>query len=164
MRTIRSKSAAFSLVEVAIAIAITSFCLIALFGLLPIGLKSNETSIEQSAANGILSEVTADLRATPPTVPSGLATTSQQFLIPIPANPVTTAPTATTLYFTSDGRSSAESGVTGPWSYLVTITFLTNGSTAKSATFANLQVSWPASVQAANAVGSVRTFVALDRN
>ena len=84
MKTSTSRTAAFSLVEVAIAIAITSFCLIALLGLLPVGLKTNEASIEQTAANGILSEIAADLRATPSTVPFGAATTSQQFSIPIP--------------------------------------------------------------------------------
>ena len=164
MKTVRFQTRAFSLVEVAVAIALSSFCLIALFGLLPVGLRINQTSIEQTAATGILTEITADLRATPSTIPAGGATTSQQFSIPIPANPVTTAPAATTLYFTSTGQSSVESGVTGPWSYLVTISFLKNGPNAKTATFTKLQVSWPASVSAANAVGSVQTFVALERN
>jgi Tfp pilus assembly protein PilV len=163
MKTSISRIAAFSLVEVAVAIAITSFCLIALLGLLPVGLKSSQASIEQTAANGIISELTADLRATPPTVPPGAATASQQFLIPIPANPVT-APTIATLKFTSDGLSSADPTVTGPWSYLVTITFLTNGPNARTATFVELQVSWPAAATLANAAGSVQTFVALDRN
>jgi uncharacterized protein (TIGR02598 family) len=152
--------AAFSLVEVAVAMAITSFCLIAILGLLPVGFKSSQASIEQTAANGILSEVIADLRATPSTVPPGLAAASQQFSIPLPSNPVTTSPTATTLYFTSDGQSSAT--LSGSSAYRVTILFLPNGSNTKTASFVQLKASWPA--VSTGGVGSVQTFVALDRN
>jgi len=164
MKTSISRNAAFTLVEVAVAMAITSFCLIALLGLLPIGLKSSQASIEQTAANGILSELIADLRATPPTVPPGAAATSQQFSIPIPASPfiAATPPATTMLYFTSDGQFSTS--LTAQSDYLVTITFLTNGPNAKTATFVELQVSWPAAATLANAAGSVQTFVALDRN
>jgi hypothetical protein len=60
-------TAAFSLVEVTLALGVAAFCLIALFGLLPIGLKTDQSAIRQTTANGILSAIVADLRATPVT-------------------------------------------------------------------------------------------------
>jgi len=161
MKARSQKTAAFSLVEVTLALGVSTFCLIAIFGLLPVGMKSDQTAIEQTAANGILSAVTADLRATPPTSPVGQAATSQQFSVSIPPNPVTTAPAATTLYFSSNGKcmtSAADSR------YRLTITFPPNGSYLKTATFVKLQVSWPAALTPENAAGCAQTFLALDRN
>src|ERR1700761_1108969 len=98
LRQARS-SGAFSLVEVVIALAVTIFCLVALFGLLSVGLRSNQATIEQASATSILSAAVADLRATPQTVPSGSAANSLQYNIKIPANPVNSATPVTTLYF-----------------------------------------------------------------
>jgi hypothetical protein len=55
---------AFSLVEVALALGVAAFCLIAILGLLPAGLNTNQTSTRQTTANGILSSIVADLRGT----------------------------------------------------------------------------------------------------
>jgi len=79
----------FSLVEVALAIAIAVFCLVTIMGLLPVGLTSGQATAGETAANGILNEVLADLRATGPTIPSGASATSQQFGIAIPATGTT---------------------------------------------------------------------------
>jgi len=150
------KATAFSLVEVTLALGVAAFCLIAIVGLLPAGMMNNQTAIEQTAANGILTAVAVDLRATPP-----LSGASQQFSVTIPANPVTTA-TASTLYFTSAGNSA-----TTPASdsrYRLTIHFLPNGSSPKAATLANLKVTWPAAAAPDNASGTATTFLALDRN
>lgn len=160
MKPIPLPRAAFSLVEVTLALGVAAFCLVSIFGLMTVGLNSNYTAIEQTAANGILSMVSADLRATPSTLPAGGATVSRQLSIPIPGNPVDTAPAATTLYFTSEGQLSAPEGSR----YRLTITFPPNGSNAKTAIFVNLQVTWPAMASLTDAAGSVRTFVALDRN
>ena len=161
------RAAGFSLVEVALAVGVAGFCLVAIFGLLPVGFNSNQSAIEQTLANGILSEVTADLRATPPT--PLLSATSQQFGIVIPANPVTTSPASTTLYFTGAGQFSTTFGSQSR--ELLTITFLPNGSSSttvppslKPATFVNQKVTWPAGANPASPAGSVQTFVALDRN
>ncbi len=155
-------AAGFSLVEVALACGIAAFCLITVFGLLPLGLKVNRASVEQTAASGILSTVAADLRATPSTTPLGQTATSPQFSIPFPANPVTTSPSATTLYF--DGSGTSSTSLVSDSRYLLTATFLPNGSNARMATLVSLQVSWPAAATVANAEGSVTTFLALDRN
>src|ERR1043165_9212597 len=91
----------FSLVEVTLALGVAAVSLLAIFGLLPIGVKTNQIAIEQTASNDVLSAVTANLRATPLTTPRGGAAISPRFGIAIPASPVGTNIT-TTLYFTSE--------------------------------------------------------------
>jgi len=170
----------FTLAEVAIALAVTAFCLVAILGLLPVGMRSNQASVEQTVSNGILSAVITDLRAAPIAGAAAQSGTSQQFQIAIPGNTATnglaSGSLAPPLYFTADGQCSADvNGTIGPGPngtsyspplqtrYLLTITFLPN-SGSRSATFVNLRVSWPAAAGVANAVGSVQTLVALDRN
>lgn len=150
-------SEAFSLVEVALALGVTAFCLIAILGLLPIGLKSDQTAFEETAAIGILSAVAADLRATPP-----VKTASGQFGIPIPGSPLATAPAPFTLFFTSEGQSTTSLDAASR--YRLTLTFPLKSSGAKTATLVNLQVSWPAAVAPANAAGRATMLLALDRN
>lgn len=60
-----NKLAAFSLVEVTLALGVAGFCLLAVFALLPIGVKTNQTSFSQTAAATILSDVVADMRTVP---------------------------------------------------------------------------------------------------
>ena len=170
---------AFSLVEVTLALGVASFCLIALFGLLPVGLNSNQLAVQQTAASGILSAATADLLATRPPSPqeeaNGTAIVSQQFCISVPVNPLTAPPAATTLYFSTAGQCSTDlGGSTKPdgtsWAPAIqpvsrlTVTFLPNGANLKATTFVNLRVTWPAAASLATASSSVQTFVALDRN
>jgi len=161
----QKRVAAFSLVEVILALGIATFCLVGLFGLLPLGLNTSQSAIGETNASGILSAIAADLRATPSTNPPGQAVTSQQFGIQIPANPVGTSSSSCTLFFTSDGQSSAS--IQPASQYRVTVSFPTNsGSTTalKNATYAELKVTWPAPVPATSAAGAVDTFVALNRN
>jgi hypothetical protein len=151
---------AFSLVEVTLALGIAAVSLLAIFALLPVGVKTNQIATEQAASTDVLSAVAADLRATPLTIPRGAAT-SPRFSIAIPANPVG-AKTTTILYFTSEGRFTT---TLAPASrYRVSVTFLPNGAGIRTATFAHLNASWPAAAAAANAEGMAEVFVALDRN
>src|SRR6476646_10785985 len=64
--------AAFSLVEVILALGIAAFCLIAVFGLVPVGVQTNRNATSQTTATNILSSVVSDIRASPKggTVPS----------------------------------------------------------------------------------------------
>jgi hypothetical protein len=57
--------AAFSLVEVTLALGIAAFCLIAVFGLVPVGVQTNRNATSQTAATNILSSVVSDIRASP---------------------------------------------------------------------------------------------------
>jgi len=154
-------SAAFSLVEVTLALGIAAFCLIAVFGLMPIGVQTNRNATSQTAATNIMGAVVCDLRATPK-----VNTTSTQFCIPF-AISGTSAP----LYFDSAGQCSTDlAGSTSPcgssWTpplstrYQLNITW--GGSTALP--YADLKVTWPAAATARNASGSTEMFVAFDRN
>jgi uncharacterized protein (TIGR02598 family) len=57
--------AAFSLVELTIALGIAAFCLIAVFGLVPVGVQTNRNATSQTAATNILTSVVSDIRASP---------------------------------------------------------------------------------------------------
>jgi uncharacterized protein (TIGR02598 family) len=151
--TTQSRSG-FSLVEVTLALGVAAVCLLAVFGLLPIGLKTQQTAIEQTAATRIISAVVSDLRST-----AGTATTSSVFAINIPAN---SAPSSSTIYFDTEGHFTP--AIDANSRYLLTITFPANSTGGRGATFVHLQVSWPAAATVANAAGTAETFLALDRN
>jgi uncharacterized protein (TIGR02598 family) len=155
------KRDAFSLVEVTLALGVAAISLLAIFALLPVGVRTNQIAIEQTASTDILSAVAADLRATPVAVPRGSATVSPRFAIEIPANPLAAA-TTTTLFFTGQGQFSAN--IKADSRYRVTVTFLPNGTGARSATFVHLKATWPAAASIPNAGGTAEMFMALDRN
>lgn len=163
MKRRAASGAGFSLVEVTLALGISSFCLLTILGLLTAGLTTNQVSTNQTASNGILSTIIADLRATRPPDTGETSVKSPRFSIPIPTNPVTVSPTDTTFYVNEEGQFVTAKGTDSL--YRVTITFLPNDATrAKSATYALVKVSWPASATPDSALGYVNTFVALDRN
>jgi len=143
----------FSLVEVTLALGIAAFCLIALFGLLPLGIQTNQNSISQTAAASVLSSVVADLRATPKT-----SLTSLQFEI--------TFGTAKILYFDGEGRAVAPTDVNATPRYRVTIAFPPSPAGSFAPTFVSLKISWPALVDPATTApaGLIDTFTALDRH
>jgi len=160
MNVNRCRRHAFSLIEVTLAIGVAAISLLTIFALLPLGVQTNQRSIEQTASADILSSVAADLRATPVTSPKGGATSSPQFHIAIPAAGSTGTPT--TLFFNSVGQS-ADSLQTDS-RYRVIVTFLANDGGTSTATFANLKVIWPAPAMVESAEGSAEIFAALDRN
>ena len=155
----------FSLVELTLALGIAAFCLIAVFGLLPVGVQTNRNATSQTRATNIMGAIIDDLRATPKAI-----TTSAQFCIPIP-----TGNSSTILYFDSEGRCSSDlAGSTNPcgiaWApalqtrYRVTITWTASGSTVLR--YADVKVSWPASTNPATTTpsGSTEMLAAFDRN
>jgi type II secretory pathway pseudopilin PulG len=153
----------FSLVEVTLALGIAAFCLIAVFGLIPVGVQTNRNATSQTAATNIIAFVVADLRA--------------NFKAANPPNTWRTPllciilGSSTTLYFDSQGRCSSNlAGSTDlcgngflpvvQTRYRLNITFPAPG----NLTYAQLNVTWPAAATTANASGSVEMFAALDRN
>jgi uncharacterized protein (TIGR02598 family) len=150
---------AFSLIEVMLALGVVAASLLVIFSLLPIGLQTNQRSIEQTASTDILSAVAADLRATPVTDPRGGAVTSTQFGIAIPAAGNTGT---TTLFFNSAGQFATAQQPNSR--YRVIITFVSNSGGVKTASFADLLATWPAGAATATAQGSAEMFLALDRN
>jgi len=158
---------AFSLVEVTLALGIAAFCLIAIFGLMPVGVQTNRNATSQTAATNILASVMADLRATPLTTPLGRATTSPQYQIPIPQNPVGSATSVPPLFFAEDGTFS--DSIQQQSRYQVNIMFLPtspnpNGPNTHLATLADIKITWPAGATPANASGSTEMFASFDRN
>jgi Tfp pilus assembly protein PilV len=157
---------AFSLVEVTLALGIAGFCLIAVFGLMPVGVQTNRNATSQTTATNIMAAVVADLRATPKA-----NNFSSQFTITFGAN--------TTRYFDSQAQCSCDSGgsqrpnpVTGDcslsWSpslqprYRLTITW----SGSSGLRYSDLKISWPAAADPATITpsGYVDLFAAFDRN
>lgn len=144
MTTEHRRTAAFSLVEVVLALGVASFCLMAVFALLPIGMQSNRAAVGQTASTAILSSVVADLRATP------AAGSSTQFKI--------SKGSTTTLYFDSEGRAS--SAIRADSRYRVTVTFR-SPAFKYSPTFAHVAVTWPAAADPAKAAGQSATLAAI---
>jgi uncharacterized protein (TIGR02598 family) len=139
----------FSLIEVTLALGVVSFALLALFGLLPVGLKENQNSTSQTAATSIATALIADLRATPKANP-----TSGRFGI--------TFDIPKTLYVDSEGNFSIT--LTPTARYRATVTFPASPPGAKSATFANIKVTWPAAAAVTNVSGTCEMFAAFDRH
>jgi type II secretory pathway pseudopilin PulG len=77
----RTRRHAFSLVEVAIALGILGFVIVTVVGLLSVGLKSNQVSLEETRAALMLTMLEADLRNTHPALNGGA---SAVFQLPLP--------------------------------------------------------------------------------
>ena len=157
----RSTAAAFSLVEVTLALGVAAFCLIAVFGLVPIGVQTNRNATSQTAATNIMAAVIADLRAT-----SKTAATSTEFALGFSG---CTPPSSVQLYFNSEaqlvGRCDCCSDTAGSQGtnprYRVSVTYPTSSA---GLPYLDLKVTWPAAASSTNASGSVETLAAFDRN
>src|SRR6516162_9534375 len=76
-----SAATGFSLIEVTLALGVAAFCLIAVFGLIPVGVQTNRNATSQTAATNIMTAVVTDLRSASKTKLS-----SPQFGIIIPSD------------------------------------------------------------------------------
>ena len=56
-------AAAFSLVELTLALGLAAFCLITVFALVPVAVLTNRNATSQTAATNIMALTVADLRA-----------------------------------------------------------------------------------------------------
>jgi len=174
MKLFAHRPHAFSLVEVTLALGVAAFCLIAVFGLIPVGLQTNRNSTSQTAATNIIAFVVADLRANYKSQGNWYSP-----LLCITLGNLT----PTTLYFDSQGQCSGNlAGSTntcgGPRTviqtrYRVNITFPptttftpTPTPSTGDLTYANLKVTWPAAADPVTTTpsGSVELFAAFDRN
>jgi uncharacterized protein (TIGR02598 family) len=156
------KVAAFSLVEVTLALGVAAFCLIAVLGLLPTGLKTQQTSIQQTTANAICSQIVADLSAAQ-LLPPGQQ--SKQFNL---HGRWAEERTPDVLYFAKDGTvipGSTNAGTVPPDAvFRATLTYLQPPTETTS--LADITVTWPAQVDPlAGGVpaGKVGTFAAINR-
>jgi uncharacterized protein (TIGR02598 family) len=147
MRGCSQRNSGFSLVEVTLALGIAAFCLMTVFGLMPVGMHTNRNATSQTAATNLIAAVVADLRATPRT-----NSTSLQFRITFGTNAI--------LYFDGAGQPSTSLGATS--CYRVSIDW----SGSSGLRYADLKCTWPAAADPATTMpgGSVETFAAFDRN
>jgi prepilin-type N-terminal cleavage/methylation domain-containing protein len=114
---------AFTLIEMVIALGIVSFALLGMMALLPAGVQATKTSLEESGAIDVLSNVIADRKATIPTAASTY--------YGIPA--LTTA--ITTNFVPTNAACNSN--------YLVTCQIIPPASGSMDPYMAYLKVSWP---------------------
>ncbi|MDR1191237.1 MAG: hypothetical protein LBK60_06190 [Verrucomicrobiales bacterium] len=138
-------TAAFSLVEVTVALGIASFALLAVFALLPAGIGAHHSAMQQTAAANLATAITADLRC-------AKNSASPRYGL----DPVATA--AETLYLSEYG-AKVDSPEDASFKAVVT---LTTSDTTRRATSGTVVVSWPAI--APRPVGATTVFISLDRN
>lgn len=162
-------SRGFSLVELTLAIGVAGFCLIALLGLLPAGLKTNQSSFQQTGANNLASQIVSDLRASSRLPPGQV---SKQFSL---HGHWAAVRTPDTVYFTSTGEylTNTNNQTTAPANAVfrgdVTYRLPPNDTTS----LADITVTWPAAAlngvqnvtagDLAKAQGFVEIFAAINR-
>jgi len=159
----RSQSrSAFSLIEVTLAIGVAAFCLIAVMGLLPVAIKMQQASVQQTKANAIISQISSDLLADV-RLPPGQASKAQGDWANLHGRWAQVA-TPDVLYFTNDAK---QSGYQGPApadaAFRATITYMLPPTTTTS--LANIKVTWPASVDPVTGTpaGSAETYISVNR-
>lgn len=167
----------FSLVEVVIAMAVVTFCLIALLGLLTVASLNNASSLDQTIATSVAAAIMSDLRATPVTAP-GAAATSSRYQIKIPA---AGGSSSTQVFFLDNNGTlsgaigaNANATATPPPLYRATLTFLPPTAATpnpRTVTFVRILITWPGLAEAnagvtlpTHYIGSFDTVVGLDRN
>ena len=149
---LRSPSiAAFSLVELTLALGIAAFTLIAVFGLVPLGVQTNRNATSQTAATNILSGVVSDIRASTP----GQGFTAKYHISRAKSS-------NTTLYLDGQGQSTTSLGANSRYRLYVKIA--NNPAAVVYPNYVWLKVSWPAAVDTINTTitpsGSVETVAA----
>jgi len=164
----RSRRNGFTLVEVTLSLCIAAFCLTNLLGLIPVGILSNQTSIEQTAAAWIASGIVEDLRTTPKSNPAA-DQTSPQYRFVIPATGTNTV----TQFLAQDGSAvgalNADAIPSENPRYRATLQFSAAEPNQKVATSVRILITWPAladrsaSSTPSNFSGSYEAIVSLNR-
>jgi type II secretory pathway pseudopilin PulG len=172
MKRTFSQSAAFSLVEVTLALGVAAFCLLALLALLPIASKTQQNSIQQTRANQIISQIYSVLRADV-RLPPG----QENKVCPDPPDPnepcnwselhghwrIVAAPD--TMYFTNEGRQTGNLNGSPPADAVFRAKITYRFPPSETTSLADIAVSWPAAVDPDNGVpaGYIITTIAVNR-
>lgn len=166
--------AAFSLVELTLALGIAALCLVTVFALVPIAVLTNRNSTSQTAATNIAALTIADLRAaktasfmlgiTIPTDPTSLPQFSPPDVVPCSGGNTS----VTSQIRTVDAQGQVNASISSTSLYRLTVTFVKNptATATTGAMYVNVKVTWPAAIDpcATTPAGSVELFAALDRN
>ena len=167
-------SSAFSLVEIAFALGVAAFAFVAILGMLPVGLKTQQGSVQQTKANAIIAQITDFLRADV-RLPTGQASKACDSAAPGQTCDWTklhghwlNVAIPDTLFFTNDGTQNGYGSGSSPAApanavFRATVTYLFPPTATTS--IAKISVSWPAQVNPTTALpaGSAETFVAVNR-
>jgi type II secretory pathway pseudopilin PulG len=164
----------FSLIEVTLALGIAGFCLLSIIALLPIGLASNQASVEQTMAANITSSILTDLRCSQPLV---TATTSHfGFSVPAAGSGGTIPTPLQTVYLASNGSPTGSmgsvpiAGGTAVSRYRATLGFAPPSGGQRTGTAVRILITWPALSDSnpgkwpANYSGYYEADTTLDRN
>ncbi len=164
MRKKKNSIAAFSLVEVTIALGIVVFCLVTILGLLAVGANSTHTSTVQTSAINILAAVASDVEAGPNITPSyspatakgtvnsgarGVKLTTPLYGIQLPVGGSGTT-TFSQIYIGDNGQVVATAAAA---LYQLNV-WLKPSTTTQQETYARMLISWPAQVSVFNATGT----------
>ncbi len=156
---------AFSLVEVALALGITAFCLLAVLGTLPVGVTTQRIATQQTTANAVISQVVAFLRADV-RLPPGQADNVQGVWANLKGHWAQLAQ-PDTLFFTNEAKLiNASLAVPANAVFRVRISYYAPPNPQYTTSLADITVSWPAQVDPTTGgipEGSVETFVAVNR-
>jgi hypothetical protein len=159
-------TAAFSLAEITIALGVAAFCLVAVLGMLPVGLKTQQAGIKQTTANSIISQIVGKLRAAVRVPPGKSDTSDPKWLLHPHTGGGPWDPAPDTLFFTNEGNSVG-SGITNDSVYRGTITYYVPPTPGYTTSLADITVSWPPQVDPTSPTGvlagKVETFVAINR-
>lgn len=144
------------MVEVVLALGIAAFCLVAMLGLLPSGLKSAKNTTDQTAASSLLDNIALDLRNTP----SG-SNSTPIYGITLPSGSGSALPAAN-LFFNEDGTTTT---TRAPLSTRYGVLLTISNPTATTTT-ASIQIYWPPSIpinNLKNAQGIVESVITISR-
>ena len=143
MKKSRNSLAAFSLVEVVVALGVAAFTMVPMLGMLPIGLSNSRSSTAQTGAINLITAIAADLKATG----SG-STTSPRFAL------ATNATGGQTYYFNEEGVVSTALQLDSRYKASVQAVLTSTYETVQRVT-----ISWPAQASASSLGGSVDVVV-----
>jgi uncharacterized protein (TIGR02598 family) len=168
------RSFAFSLVEVALALGLVTYCLVAVSGLLSIGISSDQISNQQTVVSNLVKAVISDLHATSVNTGTSSFLTSPQFGFQIPnAGQVNAVSSPQTVYFTEGANVTGVMGSSYSTDarYRVSVAFIPPASSnTRAGTSLRILATWPAladpnpSVWPSHYAGSFEIVTALDRN
>jgi len=165
-----TESAAFSLVEVTFALGVAAFSLITLLGVLAVGLKTQQASIQQTTGNQIIATIFTSLRADvrlPPGLESKVCGDD-----PGPCawgelhGKWLAGAAPQTLYFTNEGNQTGTVNGTPPADAVFRAVLTYRFPPSDTTSLANITVTWPAQVDPAQGgvpAGSVTSLSAINR-
>jgi type II secretory pathway component PulJ len=170
----RSRSCnAFSLAEVTLALGVAALAFIAVLGMMPVGLKTQQASVNQTKANAVMSQAINFLRADV-RLPPGQASKACDSAAPGQTCDWSklhghwlNVSIPDTLFFTNDGTQNGYGSGSAPAApanavFRATITYLFPPTATTS--IAKITVSWPAAQSDLTKVaGSIDMFAAVNR-